>query len=169
MKKRSRFWLPVLGTVGVILLGLALQWALQPRHRAEREHGLRLPGTARQIQCRGDAWKGFLDRGAVALFQLPSGELPGFLGQLSIRSESAPAHATGDPLVNGWNVWPTGSATFVPGNSKFGNLQKTWAGSAKPVRMLSCDSPKGDWLHVELWELDSTDSEALVKLYTDWN
>lgn len=169
MKRRPKIWLIALGTSGVILLGLLMRWSMDPRSRAEREHGLSLPDSAQEIQNRGDAWKVFLDRGMVTLFQLPEADLPDFLSQLSVESGSNPAIPSGDPLVNGWNVWPQGSSTFVPGNSDYGGLRKTWAGSAKPLRMLSCESLMGDWLHVEVWELGGANAEALVKLYTDWN
>ena len=101
------------------------------------------------------------------MFQMRATELPLFLGQLRVASRSKPARTNGDPTVNGWNVWPIFSATFVPGDRVYGGLKHTWRGDATPIEMLSCASPKGDWLHVEYWKLQ--DEEILVKMYTDWN
>lgn len=137
------------------------------RLRAERQHGITLPPSANHIQCRGDAWRCFLDRGAATMFEMSTDDLPTFVGQLRIRSRSAPVRAAGDPTINGYNVWPNGAATFVPGNLQYGGFRRTWLGDAAPVEMLSCWSPKGDWLHVELWRLER--GMMLIKMYTDWN
>jgi hypothetical protein len=94
-------------------------------------------------------------------------DLTTFVAQLRIRSRTKPVKAAGDPKVNGYNVWPTGAQTFVPGNSKYGGFRCTWQGEATPVEMLSCSSSTGDWLHVELWRLEG--GALLVKMFTDWN
>ena|ERR1041385_3040716 len=138
-----------------------------PRKRAEHEHGIALPASARNIQCRGDASRGFLDRGAATMFEMSTNDLTAFIAQLRIKSRTTPVKAAGDPKVNGYNVWPTGAQTFVPGNCKYGGFRCTWQGEATPVEMLSCSSPTGDWLHVELWRLEG--EAMLVKMYTDWN
>jgi len=138
-----------------------------PRTRAEHEHGITLPASARNIQCKGDASRGFLDRGAATMFEMSTNDLPAFFAQLRVRSRSAPARATGDPTVNGYNVWPQDSPTFVPGNEQYGGFRRTWYGEAIPVEMLSCSSPKGDWLHIEIWTLGG--SASIVKMFTDWN
>ena len=90
-----------------------------------------------------------------------------FIAQLRIKSRTAPVQALGDPTVNGYNVWPKGVATFVPGDPLYCGFQRTWSGEAAPMEMLSCSSPTGDWLHVELWRLEG--EAMLVKMYTDWN
>jgi hypothetical protein len=138
-----------------------------PRTRAGREHGIRLPMSARSIQCRGDASRGFLDRGAATMFEMSTNDLAAFVGQLQVKSRTTPARAAGDPTENGYNVWPRNSPTFVPGNDRYAGFQRTWQGEAIPVEVLSCSSPTGDWLHVELWSLEG--SALLVKMYTDWN
>jgi hypothetical protein len=158
-------------SVGLCVLAV-FGWQLispspDPRTRAEHEHGVRLPVSAQNIQCRGDASRGFLDRGAATIFEMRTNDLTAFVAQLRIRSRTKPVKAAGDPKVNGYNVWPTGAQTFVPGNSKYGGFRCTWQGEATPVEMLSCSSSTGDWLHVELWRLEG--GALLVKMFTDWN
>lgn len=153
------------------LVALVVWWMAPPANplvRAESEHGIHLPPSATDIQCRGDAWHGFLDRGAFTMFEMNQGDLAEFEGQLKVFSRELPAR-TGhvDPVVNGWNVWPVGAKTFVPGNAEIGGFERTWSGDAVPLEMLSCASPEGDWLHVEFWKLP--ESAVLVKMYTDWN
>jgi hypothetical protein len=169
---RSRFQKKSFVTASAVLIGGAAIWFFvypggNSRARAEREHGISLPPSAHHIQCRGDAWRGFLDRGATTIFEMSTNDLTNFVAQLTIRSRAAPTRTTGDPAVNGWNVWPQDSATFVPGNSQYGGLRHTWNGDAVPVEMLSCSSPKGDWLHVEFWRING--GATLVKMHTDWN
>src|SRR4051812_23850862 len=67
------------------------------RNRAEREHGIVLPTSANHIQCRGDAWRGFLDRGATTMFEMTADDLSTFTARLQIRSRTAPVLKTGDP------------------------------------------------------------------------
>src|SRR3954464_499388 len=93
------------------------------RARAEREHGVKLPPSAAHIQCRGDGWHGVLDRGAVTMFEISSNDLPPFVAQLRVRSRRPPVRGNGDPTVNGYNVWPQRSPTFVPGNSVYAGLK----------------------------------------------
>src|SRR5687768_3593808 len=71
--------------VPVLLLALFV-WAKvtdQSASRVEREHGLKLPPSATGFVCRGDAWIGFLDRGASSTFDVNVDELPAFLAQLT--------------------------------------------------------------------------------------
>jgi len=138
---------------------------LVSRSSVEAAHGLKLPPSARNCQQRRVG--GLLDHGVLSLFELDENEVQNFVAQLKIKSRNSPAKAgAGDPSLNGWNVWPENAATFVPGNRDLGRLKRTWTSDAKPIEMLSCSSPKGDWLHVEIW---SVGEHALVKLYTDWN
>src|SRR2546422_3284921 len=120
-----------------------------PRTRAEHEHRIRLPASAHNIQCTGDASRGFLDRGAATMFEMSTNDLTSFVAQLRIKSRATPVQTAGDPTVNGYNVWPRGAQTFVPGNACYGGFRRTWQGDAAAVEMLSCASPTGDWLHVE--------------------
>ena len=139
------------------------------RERAEHEHGIALPPSASKIQCRGDGWLrvtpisgGFV----TTMFEMNPAEMFTFLAPLRIRSRNGPAIATGDPLVNGWNVWPQGSPTFIPGNEQGGGWRHTWIGAATPVEMVSCDSPEGMFLHLEFWNLE--DGPMLIKMCTMW-
>lgn len=139
-----------------------------PGVRSERLHGIHLPPSASEIQCRGDAWHWAPDRGEATLFEMKSPDLAGFVAGLKIRSRSLPVRtAPADPTLNGWNVWPDTAKSFVPGNRQYGGFSRTWTGDAIPVEMLSCASPTGDWLHVEYWKLPG--DSLLVKMYTDWN
>ncbi|HEY5911436.1 MAG TPA: hypothetical protein VJA21_12620 [Verrucomicrobiae bacterium] len=131
----------------------------------EKAHGLTLPADACNFQQRHIG--GIFDKGVLSLFEASTKDVQPFIAQLSIRSRTSPAKkGIGDPRVNGWNVWPTNSPTFVPGNDELAGLKPTWTGEATPIEMLSCGSPKGDWLHVEIW---SVGNRVVVKLYTDWN
>jgi hypothetical protein len=140
------------------------------RERAEYEHGIKLPASAVAIQCRGDGWlrkSPFHGGGATAMFEMDPADTAAFLAPLHVRSRTAPALATGDPTVNGWNVWPQGAPTFIPGNRQFGGFHRSWSGEAVPVEMVSCDSPEGGWwLHLEFWKLES--GMTLVKMGTQW-
>jgi hypothetical protein len=140
------------------------------RERAENEHGIALPPSASKIQCRGDGWLrvtpisgGFV----TTMFEMDPADVSAFLAPLHIRSRSGPAIATGDPSVNGWNVWPQKSPTFIPGNEQGGGWRHTWTGAATPVEMVSCDSPEGRFLHLEFWKLDS--GRNLIKMCTVWD
>lgn len=131
----------------------------------QQAHGLKIPSSARNFQQVrvGGSW----DHGVLSLFEVDQSGVEEFLSQLQVKSRSSPVKlGVGDPCVNGYNVWPTNSPTFVPGNEELDVLKPTWTGEAEPIEMLSCSSPKGDWLHVEIW---SVGNHSLVKLYTDWN
>ena len=154
--------------IGIVILCFENLYLKNARYRAEHEHGIKLPVSAKKIQCRGNAWFGLFDRGATTIFEMNSEELDSFLKQITINSRNGPAKSgPGDPLVNGWNVWPEGSPTFVPGNEVYGSFEKTWLGEVVPLEMLSCDSPTGDWLHIEIWSISN--DLILVKMFTEWN
>jgi len=133
------------------------------RSTVEAAHGLKLPKSASNLQQR--SFGALADRGIASFVEIDQGEIAEFTKQLKVRSRSKPVKpGPGDPCINGYNVWPQGSPTFVPGN--IGKLKRTWEKETVPIEMLSCDSSKGDWLHVEIW---SVGNRALLKLYTDWN
>jgi hypothetical protein len=115
-----------------------------PRTRIEHEHGLHLPASASSFECRGDAARGFLDRGAASSFTIASNDVAVFISQLKIHP---------------------GLTTFIPGNSQY-QLHAVWR-TGTPTATYSCDSPVGDWLHVEVWPVD--DKRVGICLYTDWN
>jgi hypothetical protein len=134
----------------VVVALLAVAFALtrsifrDERSRIEHEHGLRLPASASSFECRGDAARGFLDRVAASAFTVASNDLAGFLAQLTVRIDLQ---------------------TFIPGNSQY-QLHASWR-RGSPLATYSCASSVGDWLHVEVWAIDS--GRVGVSLYTDWN
>ena len=131
----------------------------------ENAHGLKLVPSARSFQQLSKG--SFIDDGVLSMFEIDSQELDEFIAQLEIQSRHVPTiTGPGNPCVNGWNVWPTNAETFTPGNRELSKLRRTWVGDAVPIEMLSCGSPLGDWLHVEIW---SVEGSALIKMYTDWN
>jgi len=138
----------MVAAVAVALLAVAFVFThsafRDPRSRIEHEHGLRLPTSASEFECRGDAARGFLDRGAASAFTVATNDLAGFLAQLTVR---------------------TSLQTFIPGNSQY-QLHAAWR-RGSPLATYSCASAVGDWLHVEVWPIDST--RVGVSLYTDWN
>ncbi len=142
---RKAALLVILGLL-VLLVASLLMSPNDPRLRAESGHGFRLPPSATEIQCRGDERLGFLDRGLATLFCMSTNELPAFLAQLTVCSRTAPARHLGDPTVNGFNVWPEESPTFIPGNDQYGGFKRTWQGAPTPIEMLSC-------MYVSEWRL----------------
>ncbi len=138
------------------------------RDWVERKHGIKLPESAAHLQTRGDRfYLPGLDHGEATMFEFDSNERESFKKQLSINSTRKPKLKRGDPTVNGYNVWPHMTDSFVPGNEQYGGFEKTWRGEAIPLEMFSCASTKGDFLHVEFWELEG--EKTLAKIYTDWN
>ena len=118
----------------------------QSRSRIEREHGVKLPASARHFQCRGDAWVGFLDRGASSVFEMDLADQGAFVAQLRI----AP-----------------GVFTFIPGNDRYRQFKLPWRKEVNPLGEYSCRSRTGDWLHVQVYPIDG--QRVDVWLYTDWN
>ena len=64
------------------------------------------------------------------------------------------------PTMRPENCW----WSFSPEYDRF---RKTWDGQAKPIETLTCKSPVGDFLSVQLWML--TTNVIIVNMYTDWN
>jgi hypothetical protein len=132
------------------------------------DHKIAFPASATNFQNRGNSGIIILpDRGIATLVEIGRKDLDTFLAQLKINERRRPAKEQGDPTLNGWNVWPHDARTFVPGNEVFSGFKKTWDVDPVPIEMLSCLSPAGDWLHVEIWNL--SDTKVLLKLFTDWN
>ena len=132
----------------------------------ETDHKIAFPASAKNIQNRGNSGTNLLDRGLATMLEIDRNDLDAFVAKLKITERRKPAQATGDPTINGWNVWPQGAKTYVPGNKVFGGFNKTWDTAPVPEEMLSCESPTGHWLHVEVWGLQ--DGKVLLKLYTWW-
>ena len=168
----KRFFPGIVAVSSIVLLALRFASCTSPGVREssrvgiESAHGIKLPESASSFQ-QGSFASG-PDKGVVSMFQCRESDLPDFLSSLKIRARFFPVvDGAGDPCANGWNVWPENAPTFVPGNDEFAGLQKTWQGSAVPVEMLSCDSSRGDWMHLEIWKISTDD--LVIKLYTDIN
>jgi hypothetical protein len=116
--------------------------------RIRREHGLQLPPSASQFECKGDAWITIMDRGASSTFVMARSDMATFVAQLKIRESS------------------TGAVTSIfPGNRQY-QISAPWR-TGVPIATHYCRSPKGDSLAVQFWSIDET--RVGVCLYTDWN
>jgi len=160
--KPTFFWVAIVASI--LVAGWLVFQSNVSRRSIENTHGVKIPHSVRNIQQLRDGW--FLDRGILSMFEIDENKVEEFVGQLRVKSRNKPTTNAGDPRRNGWNVWPTNSATWVHGSRGLEGLKTTWHGEAKPIEMLSCESSMGDWLHVEIW---SVGDHALVKMYTNWN
>lgn len=159
----------VLWILGALMIAVALTISdfrtKVLRQDVEHEHGLSIPLSATNFQQKRYG-VGLTDVSILSLFEIATADVNDFVGQLSINAKSGPLMTNGTPLDNGWNVWPTDSKTFVPGNASLSGMKQTWKGAAAPIEMLSCESSRGDWLHVEIWAVED---HRLIKVYTDRN
>jgi hypothetical protein len=136
--------------------------------RLQREHGLQIPESAAFIQCRGDAWKLIIDRGALGMFTITEADLGGFLSQLTIKSRvKSTVKYEVDPSALGAPRWAPSIGTFIPSNVAGPPLQNPIGKNLQPIEAISADSSTGDWMHIELFRVD--DETVLMKIYTDWN
>ncbi|HVX83425.1 MAG TPA: hypothetical protein VH253_01270 [Phycisphaerae bacterium] len=146
---RKRVWYLIVGAAvaGVMAPVGRFLWMInsQTVARAEWEHGVVLPGSVRDLQCRGDANRLIGDRGASTVFDMDAGDLAGFEAGLPGR---------------------VGFRTFVPGNGEYRDFRFPWSG-AGPSETFNCASATGDWLHVEVWPMGG--GRVGVWIYTDWN
>ena len=137
-----------------------------PEDNLKNIHGIQSPPSAIHFQTHGSRWR---HGGSATMFECEYADLADWMSTLPVRTKMDPANSdAGNPCTNGYNCWPTNAQTWVPGNREFDGFTNTWTDATHPVVMLSCDSPKGDWLHVEIWR-KSHDGNAVVKIYTDWN
>ena len=154
---RKRRWRTIVLAIVAIVMATSIgmngwfiqhrRWSLeQNAERVQREHGVVLPSSASSFQCAGDAWKGYLDRGASSIFLMSVSDLSQFKSQLHPNSQRE---------------------TFIPGNPVYRSLKPPWDENAKPLEVISCDSATGDWLHVEIWPVNK--DVVGVWMYTDWN
>src|ERR1019366_1395678 len=139
----------LIGFSGAILCCLFLfGYVGSSGNRIRREHGLQLPQSARRFVCRGDAWMHrFSDSGAASAFEMDSSDLPIFVSQLKIRNTDAK------------------NCCILPANSQY-QIRRPWM-SGVPLRTYRCESPPGDELDVQIWNID--EGHVGVLLYTDWN
>ena len=147
-KRKRHIPITVLSCITFVACGVGyFAWLINSQSvaRAQWEHGIALPASVGNIECRGDANRLVLDRGASTAFEMSAADLPAFISTLP-------------PSVS-FN-------TFVPGNAQYRGFTFPWT-ATQPRQTFSCQSPKGDWLHVEIWPLES--SRVGVWMYTDWN
>jgi hypothetical protein len=117
--------------------------------RVKREHGLKVPSSARGFICRGDAWMHlFSDSGAASVFEMASRDLPSFVSQLKIQQTNE-----------------GGPGSVFPGNAQY-QIHRPWM-SGVAMRTYRCASPTGDSLAVQFWAIDG--ESAVVLLYIGWN
>lgn len=143
------------------LVGLA--WGYQnglgsSRGRTELEHGIHLPPSAHEFQCKGDAWGGFLVLGARALFLIDVSDLPSLLKELDIQEQNLLLDSSDGDVEQ---------ASLTSATPTRGGFRQSWAGVAEPLGNIVCASPRGDSLDVELWQV--RDNLVAVNLHTDWN
>src|SRR5882724_5098484 len=149
MRKRVLVMLAVLlcsATFGLLFLS---GYVGNSAVRVRREHGLKLPHSARAFVCRGDAWMHlFMDSGAASAFEMDARDLPSFLAQFKIlqTKECLPG-------------------CIFPGNSQY-QLHRAWM-SGISMKTYRCASPTGDSLEVQIGTID--EAHVGVLLYTDWN
>ncbi|BCU75518.1 hypothetical protein [Luteolibacter sp. LG18] len=134
-----------LGLLMVAAAGFVAYEAMldQSTDRIAREHGIALPASASNPECRGDAWHMILDRGASSTFEMARKDLCGFVSKLKVQ----------------------GSRTSIPGNEVY-RVSAAWTKS-HPMASYECESPTGDFLDVQIFPIDC--KRVGVRLYTDWN
>lgn len=143
-----------------VLSAWALLWAYERglgsgRWRAEREHGIALPRSARNIQCRAEATLARLcglDHGVSALFEMKRLELPDFMQSLTVFRRDC-------PRANWYSWWST--------PPEYDRYRKTYVGDPQPLERTTCKSTVADVMEVELWRLG--DDVIIVELDTTWN
>jgi len=146
MKRRTSITLTTVAIIVVIAIAVPLTVLnSQTRWRAEWEHGIALPASATSFQCRGDANRLLLDRGASTVFVMAAADVPLLNSKLTVNQSLQ---------------------TFVPENPQYHGFAFPW-GATTPIETLSRASPMGDWLHVEFYPVD--DGRVGVWMYTDWN
>jgi len=153
-KKFYIFFAPLIFSVAMVavfarLAGCTGNTAIRITH----EHGLALPASASHFVCKGDAWIGFLDRGAASAFEMVSNDVPQFIAQLKIKD------------THHGDYGPQFSNSIFPGNSQY-QVRTPWM-SGIPLETYHCTSPVGDFLNVQIWPIDAI--HVGVCLYTDWN
>jgi hypothetical protein len=149
MNKRVKIVTGFVLSVALFLTGLFLLGHVgSSANRIEREHGLRLPPSARRFACRGNAWMhSFSDCDAVSVFEIASNDVTSLVSQLEVRD----VHE--------------GDFRF-PMDSQY-EIHRPWM-SSHPWRTYRCKSPiNASELDVQIWQID--DAHAGILLYTDWN
>ncbi|MGH1491892.1 MAG: hypothetical protein ACRBK7_21310 [Acidimicrobiales bacterium] len=143
--------------VGLFLMGIFDS----AQTRVEREHGISLPESARDIQAMGDASNQFLrlinlDRGASSILVIDRPDLDELLQEFGFDEQSDNAGR----FLGG-----------APGNAQYQPSSVPWPEGlgASPVSDYGTDNPpsNGDFATLQVYTID--DSSVGVWLYTDWN
>lgn len=138
------------------------------RYRVEMEHGIDIPLSARDIQCRGDAWKLLLDRGALAMFTISADDLDMIVNQFNIiNARTSIGSLKIDPTAFGRHTWLGEYENYIPTNVSGKPLKNPAGRAIEPVKSIYAKSETGDWSFMEIYRIDS--ERLLIKLYTDWN
>lgn len=149
MKRKWKILLVVLVVFVVVSIGAAIfirayeEGFMSSGRRVQNEHGITLPDSARDFLCTGNAWRGFLDRGATAIFQIDRTDLNTFLSQLS-------AHDDAD-------------VGFV----QYGYDDEPPSAWGDPKGIFRCSHSTGDWTVMAVYDLSP--STVGIRIYTDWN
>lgn len=115
--------------------------------RIEREHGLKLPSSAHNFVCRGDAWMHhFVDSGASSAFEMSARDIPAFVSQLNVHKLEQ------------------SECCIFPSNFQY-PIHRSWM--LGPAKTYHCASSTGSSLDIQIWPLDG--SRVGVLLYTNWN
>ncbi len=144
MSQQRTRWIRALFFVAIAAIAvpaISLNFGNSPA-RVEKEHGLRLPLSAKNLECTGNAWM-VLDRCAYATFEMDRSDLPAFAAQLIEQPGAKP-----------------------PTNYKPRDMKAPWTKHA-PLSGQVYKSPTGDFLVVQTFDL--ADSRIGVWLFTDWN
>jgi hypothetical protein len=122
--------------------------------RIQREHGLRVPSSAGNFVCRGDAWMHIIpDSGAASAFEMSPSDLPSFVSQLKPFPGGASSFGLDD------------EGCVFPSNPQY-HIDRPWR-SGNPLKKYCSVSPTGDSVDVQVWTIDSR--HVGILLYTDWN
>ena len=114
--------------------------------RVEYDHGINLPKSARNFQCRTSGI--VLDRTAKALFEINRRDLDAFLDQFP-----------DDVKARRW----TADIRVVVDEAEF---KRPWKSTPKTISQFESSSPTGDFVLVHISEIPAG---VVVYLYTDWN
>lgn len=134
--------------VGLLIASLVMRGYIgSSATRIEREHGLRLPSSAKSFVCRGDAWMHvFNDSDAASTFVMDSDDLAQFTSQL----QACDVHR---------------GQTGFPMDARH-EIKRPWM-SSEAIQTYRCRSATGSELDAQIWRID--DAHIGVLLYTDWN
>ncbi len=147
-RRHIKILAPAVFVMGLLALPFFAGFVGDSAVRIRREHGLQLPLSASQFECRGDAWISIIDRGAASTFVMARSDMASFISQVRVRESSS------------------GVVTSIfPGNPQY-QVSAPWR-TGTPLETHYCQSPTGDSLSVQFWSID--ESQVGVCLYTDWN